>query len=186
MTSLKTLAATGLLLTALAGSAYADSNYAVVHDAASGTPVHNTYGNCVRTKWLNDRDTCPGAASLTQEERTVYFDFNKSTLTPEARRRLTALVKKIKASGPVLNLEVVGFADRIGTPTYNEKLSKKRAETVHSFLVAHGLVHSNVGQTRWLGDTEPKTDCPASLPRKKLIACLKPDRRVEVEIVYDP
>ena len=64
MTSFKTLAVTGLLLSVLAGSAYADSNYAVVHDAASGMAVRNTYGNCVHTKWLSDKDVCPASVHL--------------------------------------------------------------------------------------------------------------------------
>lgn len=186
MTSkIKMLAATGLLLAVIAGPVQADPSYGVVHDS-NGNAVHNTYGNCVHTKWLNDRDVCPAGMAFTQEERTVYFDFNKSTLTKDAKHRLGALVAKIKATGPLQSVQVVGYADRIGTPTYNEKLSKKRAEAVHAFLVAHGLMNASVGKTRWLGDTEPTADCPAGMPRPEMIKCLQPDRKVEVEVVYDP
>jgi outer membrane protein OmpA-like peptidoglycan-associated protein len=187
MTSkIKMLAVTGLLLVGIAGPVFADPNYGVVHDS-NGNAVRNTYGNCVHTKWLSDRqEMCPSGAAFTEEERTVYFEFNKSTLTADGKHRLNALIAKIKATGPMQNLQVVGYADRIGTPSYNEALSKKRAEAVHAYLVAHGLVHSGVGKTRWFGDTEPSTNCPADMARKELIKCLQPDRKVEVEVVYDP
>ena len=186
MTSkIKILAATGLLLTVFAGPVQADPSYAVVHDS-NGNSIHNTYGNCVHTKWLSDKDVCPTGVNFTEEERTVYFEFNKATLTKEGRHRLGALVAKIKATGPLQSVQVVGYADRIGTASYNEKLSKKRAEAVHAFLVAHGLMNSSVGKTRWLGDSEPSADCPAGMKRPALIQCLQPDRKVEVEVVYDP
>ncbi len=185
MNVLKTIIAAGLLLAAFSGPALAEASYAVVHDAASGTPVRNTYGNCVHTKWMTDKDECPMAGNFTEEERTVYFDFNKSTLTKEARKHLDTLISKIKAQGGVAGGQVVGFADRIGTASYNEKLSKKRAEVVKSYMAAHGLKMSGT-TVRWLGDTEPSTDCPPNMARKKLIKCLQPDRKVEVELVYDP
>ena len=130
---------------------------------------------------------CARQVFISKDERTIYFEFNKSTLTKQARTRLGGLVAKIKAAGGVEGGELIGYADHIGTPSYNEKLSKKRAETVRAFLAAHGL---KMGKTtiRWFGDTEPATDCPANLSqmRKRLIQCLQPDRRVEVELVYDP
>ena len=86
MTShIKTLAATGLLLAMLAGPAHAEPSYGVVHNT-EGTIVRNSSGNCVRTKWLTDKDVCPRGAAFTEDERTVYFEFNKSTLSKEATR----------------------------------------------------------------------------------------------------
>jgi len=181
---IKTLAATGLFLAILAGPAQADPSYSVVHDS-EGAVVRNSTGNCVRTKWLNDKDTCPHGATFTQDERTVYFEFNKSTLTKEAKAHLDALISKIKAVGAVEGGQLVGYADRIGTPGYNEKLSKKRVETVRAYIAAHGL-KMTAAKIRWLGETEPVTDCAKGMPRKELIKCLQPDRRVEVELVYDP
>ena len=185
MTShIKTLAATGLLLAMFAGPVQAEPSYGVVHDT-EGAIVRNSYGNCVRTKWLTDKDVCPRGAAFTQDERTVYFEFNKSTLSKEARAHLNTLIAKIKAVGAVEGGQLVGYADRIGRPTYNEKLSKKRVETVRAYMAAHGL-NMKAAATHWVGDTDHSTDCPNNLPRKQLIKCLQPDRKVEVELVYDP
>jgi OOP family OmpA-OmpF porin len=154
----------------------------VVHDALSGTVVHNTYGNCVITKWLAGRNNC-NAVLISQDARTVYFGFNSAVLTKDAHRRLDSLASTLRAEG-LQEVEVVGYADRMGNPVYNEKLSKKRAEAVRAYLVAHGIAKASTVKTRWLGESEPTTSCPAGMKRKELIACLQPDRRVEVEIVY--
>jgi outer membrane protein OmpA-like peptidoglycan-associated protein len=180
--TIKTLALIGLVLAASFGMANAGTMYNdVVHDEMTGTVVHNTWGNCVTTKWLTGRNNC--TATISEEARTVYFAFNSAALTKEARMKLNTLTKALKEGG-VEQVQVAGYADRMGNPVYNEKLSKRRAEAVHAYLVAHGIAKADVIKTRWLGESEPTTDCAANMKRKDLIACLQPDRRVEVELVY--
>jgi OOP family OmpA-OmpF porin len=159
----------------------------------------------VRTKWLTDRDYCAPqrvtqqqrvvqktvtppqqmrtVASFTREERTVYFQFDRSALLPEAKERLDTLSTSLKADKSVKEAKIVGFADRIGSEAYNERLSQKRAETVRDYLIANGYTNARVTETRWVGESQPSTECPAAT-RTKLIACLQNDRRVEVEIGY--
>jgi outer membrane protein OmpA-like peptidoglycan-associated protein len=122
--------------------------------------------------------------SLMQGERTAYFSFNDTTLTTETRQRLDALATGIKTHNGIRGARVVGFADRIGDPSYNEELSKKRAESVKDYLVSKGIVHASVADTRWFGDSLPATNCPDKLPKSELINCLQQDRRVEVEVDY--
>lgn len=180
----KKLAATGLLLTAFVSPAHAEQAHAVVRVASSGTIVHNTWGNCVRTKWIDNHEACN---EISLEDRTVYFPFGKTTLTKEAKARLNTLVAKIKADGAhVHNAQAVGYADRIGNPKANMKLSLKRAEAVRSYLVAKGIVTSRTVKVRGEGESTPTTDCPSDLPRARLIQCLQGDRRVEVVIDYSP
>lgn len=155
--------------------------------------VQSSNGNCVRTKWLNSYDMCGGPVvaetklpGISQEERTVYFDFNKATLTAEGKRKLDSLVATIRSNQNVKQARVVGFADRLGTPGYNEQLSKKRAEAVRNYLVARGIVTAAATETRWFGESVPATACADTLKRPELIACLQKDRRVEVEIDTQP
>jgi outer membrane protein OmpA-like peptidoglycan-associated protein len=160
--------------------------------STNGSIVVNSFDNCVRTKWPSESDACaPGKpravltrAQIAQEERTVYFEFNKARLTDEALRKLNSLANKLSSDEQVRSANIVGYADRIGTPSYNEQLSKKRAETVRRYLVSRGFVKSQVAETRWLGESEPVTQCAENLSRTELIACLQRDRRVELEIEY--
>ena len=62
----------------------------------------------------------------------ILFDFNKSSLTEDNARILEQMVlPSIKANSKVT---IVGYTDRIGIDTYNEKLSMERAATVRAFL----------------------------------------------------
>ncbi|MGB9153811.1 MAG: OmpA family protein [Alphaproteobacteria bacterium] len=188
--------ATSMLIGA-AGTARAD-NHDVLRDM-EGQIVHSSNGNCVRTRWPAAQDPCApqtvtqqtvvqtqtvSAASLTQEQRTVYFNFNRSVLTPEAKSRLDTLATVLKGDANVKEARVVGTADRIGSVAYNDKLSQKRAETVRDYLIAQGYTNARVTETRWVGKSEPITNCPGNKVNSKLISCLQNDRRVEVEIVF--
>lgn len=119
-----------------------------------------------------------------QNEHTTYFSYNDTTLTPEAKHRLDALVKDTKAQGDIRGARVVGFADRVGSPSTNEKISRKRAENVKNYLVSRGIINASVADTRWFGDSFPATNCPENLQKPALITCLGQDRRVEVEFDY--
>lgn len=163
---------------------HAIDNHAVVHDS-NGNPVRTFSGGCVRTQWVAGCDECgEKQIRIPLEERTVYFDLNKSTLTPEAKVKLNSLAKTILASGPVKSVRVAGFADRLGSAVHNEKLSKRRADTVRKYLVSKGIVNAQVVETRWFGDTVPATNCPKGMKRAALVACLQKDRRVEVEVEF--
>lgn len=112
----------------------------------------------------------------------VTFAFGKSTLKPEAATTLDGIYSEIaQVSNPAV--AVNGYADRIGKDAANLKLSQRRAETVANYLVSKG-VDSNAITATGYGEANPVTGntCDAVKGRKALIACLAPDRRVEVQV----
>src|SRR5919108_1071327 len=114
------------------------------------------------------------------------FEFNKATLTSEAKAKLDAeVVAKLKDVGDVRYINVNGHADRIGTAQYNQQLSEKRADAVRAYLVSKGVDASKV-ETFGFGKTTPVKSCPDQKDRNALIECLAPNRRVEVEIQGTP
>ncbi len=189
MINKKLLTITGLLLLASGSFTYAD-DYRDVVRSSDGQIVHSEFsGACVRTKWMTNTDACDAHAPVMHtviaiEDRTVYFDFDQAVLTPEAMAILDSLAERMKSASDVQGARVVGYADRIGTASYNEKLSKHRAQVVRDYLVAHGVTNSNVTKVHWVGKSEPKAECQAGMQRPEMISCLQPDRRVEVQIVY--
>jgi OOP family OmpA-OmpF porin len=113
----------------------------------------------------------------------ALFDFNKATLRPEGKQKLDELVTKAKG----IKLEViiaVGHADRIGTDAYNQKLSEKRAAAVKTYLVSKGIEANRV-YTEGKGKKQPVTKADQCKGPKsaKIIACLQPDRRVDIEVI---
>jgi OOP family OmpA-OmpF porin len=117
---------------------------------------------------------------------TELFEFNKATLTDEAKRQLDAeVVAKLKDFGQIRYINVNGHADRLGSAQYNQRLSERRAEAVRAYLVSKGADASQV-ETFGFGKTMPEKSCPDQKARAALIACLAPNRRVIVEIQGTP
>jgi OOP family OmpA-OmpF porin len=113
----------------------------------------------------------------------ALFDFNKSTLRPEGKKKLDEVVAK--TNGLALEVVVaVGHADRIGGAAYNQKLSEKRAASVKDYLVSKGIPANRV-YTEGKGSKQPvtKPDQCKGPKSAKVIACLQPDRRVDIEII---
>jgi outer membrane protein OmpA-like peptidoglycan-associated protein len=168
----------GALYIPVAMAAQDTAPHQVVNDADQDVVV-STNGNCVVTKWTSNVDECKTSVRLSKEQRTVYFDFNKSTLNASEKAKLDNVAKAVKASKEVKSVDIVGFADQIGNNSYNASLSKRRAETVKSYLSAKGLKTNKV-RVEGMGEENPVTNCDSSAPRAELIACLAADRRVEV------
>ena len=121
----------------------------------------------------------PAIVSLASRE---LFEFNKATLTDEAKKTLDAeVVAKLRDIGEIRYINVNGHADRLGSTQYNQRLSEKRADAVRAYLVSKGVDAAKV-ETLGFGKTTPVKSCPDQKNRNSLIDCLAPNRRVEVEI----
>ena len=117
---------------------------------------------------------------------TELFEFNKATLTADARARLDAeVIGKLKELGDIRYVNVNGHADRLGTPQYNQRLSEKRADAVRAYLVSKGADSAKV-EVFGFGKTLPVKSCPDESKRAALIECLAPNRRVVVEVQGTP
>lgn len=69
---------------------------------------------------------------------TLYFDFDSDALTPESVQRLERFVDEM-GTYDFSELRFDGFADEIGSDSYNYRLSERRAEQVADFLRARGI-----------------------------------------------
>lgn len=186
MINLKKVSLLASVSVMLASAASAAPAYHDVVKDTGGKVVHSTNGNCVETRWESSIDECGGArrdirSRLTIEQRTVYFDFNKSTLNAQEKNKLDEVSQIIIDSKEVESVDIVGYADMIGKASYNKRLSTKRAQTVKAYLATKGLKTRNVN-VRGLGATNSVTKCAETLPRQELIRCLAADRRVEIEL----
>ena len=117
----------------------------------------------------------------------ALFDFDKATLRPEGKKSLDQVAAKAKD----IKLEViiaVGHTDRIGSDAYNLKLSDRRAASVKQYLVSKGIDANRI-YTEGKGERNPVTGdkCknmgPETGKNKKLVDCLQPDRRVDIELI---
>ena len=112
----------------------------------------------------------------------VTFAFGKANLKPQAKATLDGIYGEI-AQVNNANVAVAGYTDRIGKDAPNLKLSQRRADSVANYLVAKGVPAQNISAVGH-GKANPVTGstCDAVKGRKALIACLAPDRRVEIAV----
>ena len=111
------------------------------------------------------------------------FDFDKAVLKPgSSRYQLDEFAAKLKTLH-YDSIKVVGYTDRIGSEVYNNHLSRIRAEVVKNYLVTKGVVSEKI-RAEGRGEADPITGnkCKGSERTPALIACLQPDRRVEVQV----
>ncbi len=73
----------------------------------------------------------------------VFFDFNKSNLTSEAESVVAEAVKTAQTSGPV-RIVITGHTDTVGSDSYNQALSQRRADTVKDQMVSDGLAADQI------------------------------------------
>lgn len=112
----------------------------------------------------------------------ALFAFDKSALKPEGKSVLDGFAKDLNGVS-YETIYVTGHTDRIGNAKYNQKLSEQRANEVRDYLVSKDIPANRI-VVEGKGETQPATklgDCTG--PRsKKLITCLQPDRRVDIEV----
>ena len=113
------------------------------------------------------------------------FSFDKSDIRTEGKAELDGFAKQLQGTRfDVVTVE--GHTDRLGSSTYNQRLSEQRANSVKTYLVTSGGVDAAKVSALGKGESTPVTkpeDCKGNKPTPKLIACLQPDRRVDVEVV---
>jgi OOP family OmpA-OmpF porin len=112
------------------------------------------------------------------------FDFNQHALKPSGREALDRFASDLKDVNYDV-VQVTGHTDRIGSHGYNMKLSTRRAEAVKSYLSGSAGVPADKITATGVDGAHPVTkpgDCVGQKPTRKLVACLQPDRRVEVEV----
>jgi OOP family OmpA-OmpF porin len=117
----------------------------------------------------------------------VLFEFDSATLLPGGMKKLDEVANNAQGAD-VDKVVIVGHADRIGSEQYNQQLSEKRAEAVKTYLAQKGADEQRI-ESEGRGKAEPVTgnECDKlGAPRKKnakLVACLQPDRRVDIELL---
>ncbi len=113
------------------------------------------------------------------------FDFGQATIKPAGREALDRFAAQLRGNS-FDTVRVTGHTDRIGSHAYNLDLSQRRAEAVKAELVESSGIPASKIEARGVDGADPVTTpgaCPGNRATPKLIACLQPDRRVEVEVV---
>ncbi len=80
---------------------------------------------------------------MANAEDRVYFDFDSSALTNNAKEALDTQVKWLKKHEKV-DVVVQGYCDERGTREYNLALGERRANAIKSYLVSNGIAANRI------------------------------------------
>ena len=168
--------------------------------------VRNNYEECWRTTYFDKatqgRVECgdaeaqaPAAPEFVDETVSLsaqtLFGFDKYNLRPQAIDTLNDLAGRLSNEN-VQAVRVEGHTDFMGSEQYNQALSERRANVVANYLVNQGVPAGKISAVG-LGESQAQmtATCEDQLKGKKLskakrraqlIACIEPDRRVDVKI----
>ncbi|SEQ02943.1 OmpA family protein [Flavobacterium urocaniciphilum] len=87
----------------------------------------------------------------------VYFEFDKSNITPSGAIQLDKLVT-IMNENPSMVIAVKSHTDSKGNAKYNLKLSEQRAQSTVQYLISRGIKKERISG-KGFGNTEPKIKC---------------------------
>ena len=125
------------------------------------------------SKVVETRRTALGLV-LNLGEDSIKFDFDKAELKPKERELLSRIAGILLTSSDY-TVSVNGHTDDVGTEDYNQKLSERRAEVVHRYLIEAGVPGEIMTVSGW-GKTKPRVEGTSDAARAK-------NRRVELAIV---
>ncbi|MCG5243066.1 OmpA family protein [Azospirillum doebereinerae] len=115
----------------------------------------------------------PATQAQPQTEYQVFFDWDKATITPVSDKIIgdaSAAAGRVRA----VSIHVIGHTDTSGTPTYNQRLSLRRAEAVKRALIAKGTPANLVsiegkGEQQLMVSTGPNVREPSNRRAQILI-----------------
>ncbi|MFI5219527.1 MAG: OmpA family protein, partial [Bacteroidia bacterium] len=90
--------------------------------------------------------------------KIVYFDFDKANIRSDGSKIMMEVLQFVQAH-PEVRLLMNSYCDSRGTNAYNEKLSKRRAESATQWLVNNGMDRRVVEKMEWAGETMLMNKC---------------------------
>jgi outer membrane protein OmpA-like peptidoglycan-associated protein len=130
----------------------------------------------------------PPVASLRADRYTLpareLFGFDEYALRGR-QAKLDEIARMLKSYPEISEVRITGYTDKLGTDSYNLKLSQRRADAVRDYLVERGVPASRL-KSVGRGNSEPVVHCGddgGEWDQKALDLCLEPNRRIEIESI---
>lgn len=106
------------------------------------------------------------------QQYTVFFDFDSAALTPVSQQVLQAFTEDW--GNKSASFELIGHTDTVGSVSYNQRLSERRAQSVSQFVLGKGVESSQI-TTRGVGENNLAVDTADGVREPQ-------NRRVVVEV----
>lgn len=135
-------------------------------------PAPQAVEPALKTQPANDLNTAQSGDVVVLLEG-VNFEFDSAKLRPNAIEILDEAVTVLNRRNDI-KVDIVGHTCNIGTDSYNQGLSERRAQSVYDYLVSHGVAAERLA-ARGMGETQPAHSNATREGRAK-------NRRVELQV----
>ncbi|MBF4467545.1 OmpA family protein [Flavobacterium sp. LC2016-12] len=132
-----------------------ESKVANLEELVKQTPKQVIVEKPVTTTVLNDKDVVK--EMINDKYYSVYFDFNKATPIENSTAAIDVVLNYLRKN-PSASLDLVGYADQVGSDAYNEKLSTTRANNVKTIFEKAGIASSRLNVVAQGADTSIQKD----------------------------
>lgn len=173
-------AAGGAVAGGAIGAAAGSTAKGAIIGAAVGGAAGAIIGDQMDRRAKELKDSIPGAdvervgeGILVTFESGILFGFDSTRIQPEGRGNLETLAHNLYKY-PDTDVMIVGHTDSVGTASYNQDLSLRRARAAGSYLVQNGVKAERI-RTAGRGESEPVSTDATESGRQE-------NRRVEVAI----
>ncbi len=173
-------AATGATVGGIIGNANGSTAKGAIIGAAVGGTIGAVIGHQMDQQAKELKQNLPGAVVervgegiQVTFESGLLFDFDSDRVRAEAAQNLRNLAASLDKY-PNTDLLIVGHTDSVGSDSYNQSLSERRARATATYLSAQGVARERL-RTSGRGEAEPVTSNSTDAGRQK-------NRRVEVAI----
>lgn len=149
-------------------------------DGALKPPIPNPIAPEVKNILASEAVDKPCDFTVTLESGETFAS-GQAILNAKAKKRLVdTVLPQLAKCQSIADMTITGHTDNIGAAEANRHLSEKRAASVAGFLKSHGVTAPiNI---HGAGETQPLVNCHAGMSRTRLISCLAPNRRVQIQV----
>ncbi len=121
-------------------------------------------------RFVNEEDYVKGGGVdlvdlLNKGYVNVYFRFNSDQPETYSLEAINYLIKYMKEN-EAASAELIGYADELGNPEYNQSLSERRAKKVYDILLASGIAENRLS---YRGGGEDASVDKGSSPARQLV-----------------
>lgn len=131
--------------------------------------------------WGENNDPSDDLNYMNENSASLFFYFDKSDVNNIKNfEQIQKIADKINSNNNNEAVNLWVYSDPLGSHSYNQKLLKKRAETVKNTLVLHG-VSANRIQFNSMAQTDQFSQCKSNKNKHFQIECFAPNRRVNIQ-----
>jgi outer membrane protein OmpA-like peptidoglycan-associated protein len=117
----------------------------------------------------DEKEVAASPASASSLAVPVQFAFNSADILPAATAQLDAVAEGIKLAGPEVRVVIEGHTDGMGSDPYNLALSRRRAESVKTYLIQHHGIAAASLRAVGLGKTQPLNKATPFAPENRRV-----------------